>query len=332
MARVRRSRFHLLEPVIEDSRSPIGSWRRAKEGLLASPLTNVGSRPAAYGPAEWGLTLLIGLIWGSAFLWIALAVDSLSPGLVAFGRVALGAVALAVFPQARIRIQREDWARILAVAVAGNAGPALLFAIAETELDSAVAGMVTSGTPVLSLVVAAFLLHKLPGRAQALGIGIGFIGIVMMTTPSLVGVRAAPVGIVLVFLATIGYGINSNIVVPLQQKYGGAAVTLWALVLSSAMLVPFAVLSLDGSEFSMPSVIAVLILGVIGTGIVRALSTTLAGRVGGPRMTTTTYLIPVVAIVLGVVFRSEVVQPIAIVGVVVVLSGAYLATRAVNPD
>ena len=82
----------------------------------------------------------------------------------------------------------------------------------------------------------------------------------------------------------------------------------------------------------MPSVIAVLILGIIGTGIVRALSTTLAGRVGGPRMTTTTYLIPVVAIVLGVVFRSEVVQPIAMAGVVVVLSGAYLATRAVRPD
>jgi drug/metabolite transporter (DMT)-like permease len=299
---------------------------------MASPLTNVGSHTDAYGPTEWGLTITIGLIWGSAFLWIALAVDHLAPGVVAFGRVALGASALAAFPQARRRIHREHWIRILAVALAGNAAPALLFAAAETELDSAVAGMVTSGTPVLSLVIAAILLHKLPGRAQAFGIGIGFIGIMMMTAPSLVGARAAPIGIALVFLATIGYGINSNIVVPLQQTYGGAAVTLWALVLSSAMLAPIAVGSLGASEFSMSSLIAVLILGVIGTGIVRALSTTLAGRVGGPRMTTTTYLIPVVAIVLGVVFRSEVVQPIAIAGVVVVLFGAYLATRAVRSD
>jgi drug/metabolite transporter (DMT)-like permease len=98
------------------------------------------------------------------------------------------------------------------------------------------------------------------------------------------------------------------------------------------MLAPIAVGSLGASEFSISSLIAVLILGVIGTGIVRALSTTLAGRVGGPRMTTTTYLIPVVAIVLGVAFRSEVVQPIAMVGVVVVLFGAYLATRAVRSD
>ena len=75
----------------------------------------------------------------------------------------------------------------------------------------------------------------------------------------------------------------------------------------------------------------VVILGVVGTGVARALATTLAGRVGGPRMTTTTYLVPIVAIVLGVVFRGEDVAAIAIVGVAVVLLGAYWATRAVSP-
>ena len=91
---------------------------------LSSQLTNVGSRPEAYGPVEWGLTLTIGLLWGSAFLWIALGVDHLTPGVVAFGRVALGAAALAVFRVSRVRIERADWARITVVAVAGNAGPA----------------------------------------------------------------------------------------------------------------------------------------------------------------------------------------------------------------
>ena len=76
---------------------------------MSTPLTNVGSRTAAYGPAEWLLTFTIGLIWGSAFLWIALGVDFLSPGVVAFGRVALGAAALAAFPAARRAIHRSDW-------------------------------------------------------------------------------------------------------------------------------------------------------------------------------------------------------------------------------
>lgn len=302
---------------------------------MSGPLTNVGSRTEAYGPAEWGLTLMIGLIWGSAFLWIALGVDHLSPGIVAFGRVALGAAALAAFPRARRSIAREDWGRVAAVAVVGNAAPALLFAMAETDLDSAVAGMITSGTPILSLVVASFLLRSLPGRPQAVGIGLGFVGIVFMTLPSLRGADAAPLGVGLVFLATIGYGISGNLLVPLQQRYGGPAVTLWSLVVSSVVLAPFGLFTIKDSEFTASAVIAVIILGVVGTGIARSLAATLAGRVGAPRMSTTTYLIPVVAVILGVTFRDESVDPIAILGVVAVLAGAFIASRAIvtpSPD
>lgn len=296
---------------------------------MAKPLTNVGSHTGSYGPVEWGLTLIIGLIWGSAFLWIAMGVDYLSPGVVAFGRVVLGAAALAMFPRARRVIHRDDWARILAIAALGNAAPALLFAIAETSLDSAVAGMITSGTPILSLVVAGVMLRALPPRAQATGIMIGFAGIVLMTLPSLSGSQAAPVGVALVLAATLGYGVSGNLIVPLQQRYGGPAVTLWALAISSVMLLPFAAATVAESEFTTSSVVAVLILGIVGTGIARSLAATLAGRAGAPRMSTTTYLIPVVAIVLGVTVRDETVTPIAIVGVALVLTGAIIASRAI---
>jgi drug/metabolite transporter (DMT)-like permease len=300
--------------------------------LMAAPLTNVGSRPGAYGATEWGFTLTIGMIWGSAFLWIAMGVDHFSPGVVAFGRVALGAGALALFSRARRRIDRADWARVLVVAVVGNAAPALLYATAETSLDSAVAGMVTAGVPIVSLVIAALLLRRLPGKAQVVGISLGFIGIFMMTLPSLRGAHAEPVGVGLVILAIVGYGISGNLLVPLQQRYGGLAVTMWALILSSFMLFPFAIATAGASEFAVSSLVAVVILGVVGTGIVRALGATLAGRVGAPRMATTAYLIPLFAIVLGVVFRGEVVLPIAVAGVVVVLVGAFIATRAVKVE
>jgi drug/metabolite transporter (DMT)-like permease len=243
--------------------------------------------------------------------------------------MALGAAALAAFPRARRMIAREDWGRIIAVALVGNAAPALLFAIAETELDSAVAGMITSGTPILSLVVASLLMRSLPGRAQTIGIGLGFAGIVLMTLPSLRGAEAAPVGVGLVFLATIGYGISGNLLVPLQQQYGGPASILWALIISAVVLAPFALGTINESEFTTSAVIAVIILGVIGTGVARSLAATLGGRAGAPRMSTTTYLIPVVAIALGVAFRDETVAPVAIGGVLIVLLGAYVASRAV---
>ena len=296
---------------------------------MSQPLTNVGSRTGAYGPAEWGLTLMIGLIWGSAFLWIALGVDHLSPGVVAFGRVALGAAALAAFPAARRAIARPDWGRVGAVALLGNAAPALLYAVAETELDSAVAGMITSGVPILSLTIATVMLRRLPGRHQAIGIGLGFLGIVLMAWPSLRGADATPMGVGLVLLATVGYGISGNLLVPLQQRYGGPAVTLWALIGSSALLLPLGLATVPDSEFTVSAVVAVVILGVIGTGVARSLAATLAGRAGAPRMSTTSYLIPVVAIILGVVFRGETVAPVAIVGVGIVLAGAFIASRAV---
>ncbi len=107
--------------------------------------------------------------------------------------------------------------------------------------------------------------------------------------------------------------------------------TLWALAASAIVLAPFGVLTVKDSEFTFSAVAAVVILGVVGTGVARSLAATLAGRAGAPRMSTTTYLIPVVAIALGVTFRDESVSPIAIVGVAVVLLGAFLASRAV-PD
>ncbi|MCB2223545.1 MAG: DMT family transporter [Actinobacteria bacterium] len=298
--------------------------------MTRRPLTNVGSHTDAYGPVEWGLTVTIGLIWGSAYLWIAIAVDHLAPGVVAFGRVLLGAAALAAFPRARRAIDRADWARVAAVGVVGNAAPALLFAWAETELDSAVAGMLTSAVPLFSLLIASLLLRTLPGRAQAVGITLGFGGVMLMALPSLRGAEAAPLGVALVLAAVLCYAVNGNLIVPLQQRYGGPALLMWALIVASVALAPLGAAGAAGSEWAWPSLAAVAFLGVVGTGIARSLAATLAGRAGAPRMSTTSYLIPVVAMALGVLFRDETIHPLAVAGVGVVLAGAWIATRAVR--
>ncbi len=88
-------------------------------------------------------------IFGSAFLWIALALRSIDPGTIAFGRVALGAGALSLVPAARSRIARIDWLRITVAAFFGMAAPALLFSLAEERITSALAGMLISGVPIM---------------------------------------------------------------------------------------------------------------------------------------------------------------------------------------
>lgn len=269
----------------------------------------------------------VSLVWGSSFLWIAIGVDSLEPGVVACLRVALGSAALFMLPASRRMIPRSDWFGIGIVAVAGNAGPALMFAMAEQEIESALAGMINSAAPIATLVIAFVLGNRDVTKKVVLGIVLGFGGIVLMAWPSLVGVDAPVAGVLFVVLAVLGYGLTTNVIVPLQQRHGGLAVVAWAQALSALLLLPLLVIGIDGSDFSAKPVLAVLILGVLGTGLARALSATLFGRTGAQRGSVVTYFVPIVAIILGVVVRDETIEAIQLGGLALVLSAGYLVAK-----
>ncbi len=289
--------------------------------------TSSGSESGAFKLLDWALVAGVGLIWGSAFLWIAIGLDSLAPGLVAWLRVALGAGALFLLPGARKHIRRADWSAIAVVAVAGNAGPALLFALAEQTLDSAVAGMISSATPVFTLVIALALGNRSVGVGHVVGLVAGFGGVVLMASPSLGGEDASLRGVLYVLLAVCGYGLTGNVIVPLQQRYGGLAVVAHAQALAVVVLLPFGLHGLRSSEFSWGPVVAVVILGVVGTGVGRVLSATLMGRAGAQRGSVATYFVPLVAITLGVLVRDESVYVIQFVGLAVVMAAALLVSR-----
>jgi drug/metabolite transporter (DMT)-like permease len=93
---------------------------------------------------------------------------------------------------------------------------------------------------------------------------------------------------------------------------------------------PFALVDLPSNRLSLGPLVAVIILGALGTGIARSIQATMNGRVGAPRAAIVGYLVPIVAVVLGVVFRDETMQPTEIAGFAAVLFSAYLVTRAVR--
>ena len=95
----------------------------------------------------------------------------------------------------------------------------------------------------------------------------------------------------------------------------------------SVWTAPFGLWGLAHSSFGWSAAAATTVLGVLGTGLAFALMGTLVSRVGGPRASFITYLIPVVSLALGTVFRDDHVRPLALVGVVLVLTGAVLASR-----
>jgi len=191
--------------------------------------TSDGTHREAFTPSHWALAIFNALVFGSAFLWMALGLRSLTPGMIAVGRVAFGTAALVVFTRARAPIARSDWGRIVFLGVVGQAAPAWLFAASEEHISSAVAGMLVSGIPIATATFATLLTRRLPGVRQRIGLATGFLGIVLLALPSLGGEVGSALGIGYVLIAVAAYGLANNLLVPLQQRYGAMAVTLRTL-------------------------------------------------------------------------------------------------------
>lgn len=292
-------------------------------------LTADGTNTGAFTSTEWSMLALVACIWGSSFLWIAIGLESMSPSSIAFCRVLLGALALALYPPARRRVNRADWPIIAAVGIVGNALPALFFATGQQYVASSVAGMVNAATPLAVLGVSILMLGRSPGPRQVRGLIIGFVGVGLMTSPSLLNAEESqPLGLLFLLLAVLGYGVSNNIVVPVQQRYGSAAVIMRAQFLGAVVLAPWGLPSSLSDEPTGRSLIAVVVLGVMGTGVARALSAALAGRAGASRSSLITYFVPIVAIVLGVLVRDETVAALELAGTALILLGAFWASRA----
>jgi drug/metabolite transporter (DMT)-like permease len=289
--------------------------------------TAPGTRAEAFGPVEWSLLVSIGLMWGSSFVFIAEGLEAFRPGLVAFLRIALGTATVALARRARRPVAREDWGRIAVLGLVWMAAPLLLFPIAQQWIDSSLAGMLNGAMPLFAALTAALLLRRAPRRVQVVGLLLGFTGVAAITWPAVQGASVTALGAFLVILATVLYGVAANMAVPLQQKYGALPVVLRAQLVALLAVLPFALAAIPGSSFEWSSALAMVPLGVGGTGLAFLAMATLVGRAGATRGAVAIYFIPVVATILGVVLRDETVMLIQLAGLGLVLASAWLTSR-----
>lgn len=295
------------------------------------PRTAAGTSSAAFTPVDWALLATPALLWGSSFALMEVGLRHLEPGLITFLRVVFGAAALAIVPSARTPVDRADRPRIALLGLTWMALPFTLFPIAQQWIDSSLAGMLNSAMPVLTVLVATALTRRAPGRWQAVGIAVGLAGVVAIGADGWREGDTTAVGVVLVLLAVSSYAVSVNLAVPLQQRYGSLPVLVRIQAVAIVLTLPGAVVAAPGSSWGTDSVAAVVALGVLGTGWAFVAMATLVGRVGATRGSVTTYLIPVVAVIIGVVAFDESVPPAALVGTALVLTGAALVSRSERP-
>ena len=277
---------------------------------------------------DWLLLILPGVIWGASFLFIAEGLEAVGPYGVTFVRIAIGFATLSCFPASRRPIAKGDGAPTALIGLLWFAFPLSMFPLAERHVSSALTGMLNGATPLFVAVVASLLARRLPARSIVAGLLVGFAGTILMGVPGLEGSSGSRSGVLLILAALASYGVALNVARPLQQRNGALPVIWRALAVGLLLTAPLGIADVVEAQWSARPVLALMALGMFGTGIANVLTATAAGRMGATRASATTFLMPVVALLLGVLVRNEHVSAVSVLGVAVCLSGAWILRRA----
>ncbi len=278
--------------------------------------------------SSWLLLIIPGLIWGASFLFMAEGLRSIGPAGVAFVRICVGFATLSMFPSARKPVARADWRSVAWLGLLWFAFPLSMFPFAEQRVSSALTGMLNGANPLFATLVASYILRRAPSRGVAVGLVVGLAGTVLMAIPAIDDGHSSTIGVVLILVALVSYGFALSIARSLQQKYGAIPVIWRAQGVALILTAPLGIPDLIRAHWLPVPLLSLLALGAFGTAIANVLMASAAGRFGAARASGTTFLIPVVALLLGVTIRHEQVAPLAVAGGLVCLAGAWLMKRA----
>jgi len=287
---------------------------------------------------EWVAFILLGLIWGSSFLWIKIGVDgaaSITPFVLVTLRVSFGLLGLLVVMYLQRQHFPRDRATILKFVFMGvfnTVVPFLLITWGETRIDSGLASILNAATPLFVIVIAHFWLHDekitLPRLA---GLITGFVGVVVLVLQNLQPNSGQNdiLGELAVLLATVSYAVA--LIFSRRYLRGAKPVVQSTMILVVATGLMWVVTPVVDQPLVLPSTpltwIAVIWLGLLGLCVAYLLFFYLNNAVGPTRASLVTYVFPVVGMVLGLIFLNEPLTWNMILGAALVVGGIVVVNR-----
>lgn len=284
--------------------------------------------------------LVLALIWGFSFYFIIVGLEAFTPVGVAFSRIAFGAVTLVIIALATrtALAPRWAWKYLFVTSLLWVSIPWMLFGFAETQVSSALAGIINGATPLMTLlaILVAFPEEK-PTLQRILGLFIGFAGIIVVVGPWQGIEGSDALGIAALVLAIACYGIafpfarrylysakdsDGNPRPPLNPIALALAMMIWGLVVTGPIVV---VTGVTDSPMSAAPFFAVAALGILGSGIAYVLNFRVVQRSDATTASTVTYFTPLVAVIAGAVLLNEHLSWNQPVGGVIVVLGAAIA-------
>jgi drug/metabolite transporter (DMT)-like permease len=286
---------------------------------------------------------LLAFIWGWSFLFIKVAVEGMTPSTVAWARVTLGALVLQLLLRrrrhaARTGIDALQVRNFAFVALSGSVVPFTLLAWGEQHITSALTAVLNASTPLFTALFAAVVGLERLRPAQLLGLGVGLSGVAIaagLGTADLAGSSLA--GTVAAVGAACCYGVafvftrrHLTGIPPLRAAAG-------QLTAAAVILAPFALVTSarEGVALTPTRIAAITILGAVGTGIAYVLNYGLIGELGATKASLVTYLIPVIAVVVGIVVLGEPFEWRLILGGIITIGGIAAVTagrRTPSPE
>lgn len=281
---------------------------------------------------HWLVFLLLGAIWGSSFMWIKIAVQEVGPiTLVAF-RALFGLLfGIVVIAIQRTKLPRtwSAWIPLLVLGITNIAAPFFLISWGEQSIDSTVASILDATVPLFTILIAHFLLPDdkmtLP---KVLGLIVGFAGIIVLMSKDMMHASTSSLlGQLAVIVASFFYAISSVYARKVTEDTPGILRSAGPLVSASAVM--WLGTFLFESPVHVPQLgitwVALLVLGILGSGVAFVMAYYLIHEIGPTRTTMVTYLFPLGGVILGVTFLNEQLTWQIIAGAILIIASLVIA-------
>jgi drug/metabolite transporter (DMT)-like permease len=284
--------------------------------------------------ARWAFAVM-SLVWGASYLLIKIAVDGGLPAAdVAWLRVAVAALVLVALAwrAGAVASLRGRWRWIVAYAVFEISIPFPLIAAGEVHVASSLAAIIIAAVPLIVTVLSLrFDPSERPTPVRAVGLAIGFSGVILLVGIDVAGNGSELLGAVAILVGAVGYAIGPMLVKLGMDGLDSRVVMGASLVVAAIVLAPFAAADTPSRVPTVGAFAAVAGLGVFCTALAFVVYTVLIREAGTGRATVITYINPLVAVVLGVTLLGERPGPSALGGLLLILAGSWLATGGRMP-
>jgi drug/metabolite transporter (DMT)-like permease len=277
----------------------------------------------------WAGFFGLSLLWGVPYLFIKVAVDDgVPPIFLAWVRVTLAAVVLLALAwrAGTLRVTAGQGRWVVAYAVVEICLPFPLIGAGERHVSSSLAAILIAAVPTfVALLALRFQPEERLTPTRAVGLAIGFAGVIALVGIDVAGDRDEMLGAGAILLAAFGYACGPTLY---QRRFSGLDVRAtmgWALASAAVVLAPFAAIN-PPDTLTNDAAISIVVLGLACTAAAFTLFAALIGSIGASRTSIITYVAPVVALACGVAFLDETVGPGTIIGLVLIIAGSWLST------